>query len=509
MRVGPAGSAFACTGEIALDLRSYLRILRLHSRTIVACFLVAVGAAAAISALTTPIYRAKATLFISTPDSSGVAGAYTGSLFTQQRVKSYVNFVSSPKIAQTVIDDLGLPISAGALASKVSASAPLDTSLINISVTDPSPKRAQQLAQGVADAFSKLATQLETAPGAPSNVKITVVRPAEVPGGPIKPRTKLNLALGALMGLAVGIGYSVLRDTIDTRIKSVDALNESSGVSTLAAIAYDDGASDKPLIVQDRPRAPRAEAFRQLRTNLQFIDVDNPPRSIVVTSSVPGEGKTTTACNLAITLSQAGVDTVLIEADLRRPRVGDYLGIETAVGLTDVLIGEVSLDDVIQPWGTTGKISALPAGTIPPNPSELLASRQMADLLERLSNDRLVIIDAPPLLPVTDAAVLTASASGAILVVRAGSTRKEQVKHAVENLQGVGGRLFGTVYNMAPTKGPDAYGYGYGYGYGYYGKADKQRPARGSSEQLTVSANGQPADDSSSRRKKKSTAASG
>src|SRR3954468_21554693 len=395
-------------------------------------------------------------------------------------------------------------MTAGTLASKVNANAPVDTSLINISVTDPSPRQAQQLAQGVADSFSKLATQLETAPGAPSNVKITVVRAAGVPGAPIKPRTKLNIALGALIGLAVGIGYSVLRDTIDTRIKSVDSLNESSGVSTLAAIAYDDAASEKPLIVQERPRAPRAEAFRQLRTNLQFIDVDNPPRSIVVTSSVPGEGKTTTACNLAITLSQAGVGTVLIEADLRRPRVGDYLGIETAVGLTDVLIGEVSLDDVIQPWGTTGKLSALPAGTIPPNPSELLGSRQMADLLQRLAKDRLVIIDAPPLLPVTDAAVLTASASGAILVVRANSTRKEQVKHAVENLQGVGGRLFGTVYNMAPTKGPDAYGYGYGYG--YYGNADKQRPARKSSEQVEVSANGRSGDDSPSRAKKKTAA---
>src|SRR3954451_14659509 len=272
-----------------MSLGDYFRIFRLHWRIILACLLAGGALGAVLSFATTPIYQSSATLFISTPDSSGVAGAYTGSLFTQQRVKSYVNFVSSPRVAQTVIDDLGLPITAGALASKVSANAPLDTSLINISVTDPSPRRAQQLAQGVADSFSKLATQLETAPGAPSNVKITVVRPAEVPSRAIKPRTKLNVALGALVGLALGVGYSLLRETIDTRIKSVDALIQASGVSTLAAIAYDEAATDKPLIVQDRPRAPRAEAFRQLRTNLQFIDVDNPPRSIVVTISVPGE----------------------------------------------------------------------------------------------------------------------------------------------------------------------------------------------------------------------------
>src|SRR3954469_21984489 len=116
-----------------MDPRQYVRILRLHWRTIVACFLIGIGAAAALSAMTTPIYQSSATLFISTPDSSGVAGAYTGSLFTQQRVKSYVNFVSSPKVAQTAIDQLGIPLSAGALASKVSATAPVDTSLINIS----------------------------------------------------------------------------------------------------------------------------------------------------------------------------------------------------------------------------------------------------------------------------------------------------------------------------------------------------------------------------------------
>src|SRR4051794_5946392 len=214
-----------------MNLRDYVRILRLHWRVIAAGLLLGGALGAVLSALTTPVYQSSATLFISTPDSSGVAGAYTGSLFTQQRVKSYVNFVSSPTVAQTVVGNLGLPMTAGTLASKVSANAPLDTSLINISVTDPSPERAKQLAQGVADSFSKLATRLETAPGAPSNVKITVVRPAEVPGAPIKPRTKLNIALGALVGLGLGVGYSVLRETIDTRIKSVEAANEASGVS--------------------------------------------------------------------------------------------------------------------------------------------------------------------------------------------------------------------------------------------------------------------------------------
>src|SRR4051794_27977732 len=276
-----------------MNLRDYVRILRLHWRVIAAGLLLGGALGAVLSALTTPVYQSSATLFISTPDSSGVAGAYTGSLFTQQRVKSYVNFVSSPTIADKVINKLGLATSSEVLASKISADAPADTSLINISATDPSPARAQQLAQGVADAFSDLATDLESAPGAPSNIKITVVRTAERPTAPIKPRTKLNIALGCLVGLAIGVGYSVLRETIDTRIKSVESLAESSASANLAAITFDEQAKSQPLIVQVNPRSPRAEAFRQLRTNIQFLDVDKPPRSIVVTSSVPGEGKTT------------------------------------------------------------------------------------------------------------------------------------------------------------------------------------------------------------------------
>jgi capsular exopolysaccharide synthesis family protein len=487
-------------------LREYLRILRVHWRAIVGCTLAAVAAAAALSVLTTPIYQARATLFISTPDSSGVAGAYTGSLFTQQRVKSYVNFVSSPKVAASVVTKLGLSASPTGLASRVTATAPQDTSLINVSVTDPSPTQAQRLTQAVAEEFSSLATSLEASPGNASNVKITIVRPAEVPSAPIKPRTKLNIALGALIGLAIGIAYSVLRELIDTRIKSVAALTEASGSSNLAAIGYDEEANSTPLIVHARPHAPRAEAFRQLRTNLQFIDVDNPPRSIVVTSSVPSEGKSTTACNLAITVSQAGVKTLLLEADLRRPKIGEYLGIETAVGLTDVLIGEVELDDALQVWGATGELTALAAGRIPPNPSELLGSRQMAELLSRLERDYLVIIDAPPLLPVTDAAVLSAVASGAILVVRANSTRKEQVKHAAESLRSVGGRLFGTVYNMASTRGPDAYGYGYGYGYGYYGPDKTRSTGRRGSKKAAASANGRSGGDETASDRKSTTA---
>jgi len=195
-----------------------------------------------------------------------------------------------------------------------------------------------------------------------------------------------------------------------------------------------------------------------------------------LTSSVAGEGKSTTACNLALTLASAGTRVILVEGDLRRPRVADYMGLEGAVGLTDVLIGRAALDDVLQPWGSS-PLSVLTSGALPPNPSEMLSSAQMGELIASLrTRADMVLIDSPPLLPVTDAAVLTRECDGALLVVRQGRTTREQLTRSLEALRSVGARLLGTVLNMAATGG--AHGYGYGYYAGYYAsRSDRPRLA--------------------------------
>jgi succinoglycan biosynthesis transport protein ExoP len=225
--------------------------------------------------------------------------------------------------------------------------------------------------------------------------------------------------------------------------------------------------------VQVSPQSPRAEAFRQLRTNLQFVEVTDNGRTFVVTSSVPGEGKSTTSANLAITLAEAGSKVLLIDGDLRRPKVAEYMGIEGAVGLTDHLIGHAELDDVVQPWGG-GNLEVLPAGQVPPNPSELLGSKAMIKLLADLDKKYdTVIIDAPPLLPVTDAAILAKLVSGgAIMVIGSDKITKNQLGAAITNLDTVGGRLVGIIMNLLPAKGANAYGY-----YSYYG-APEPTPAR-------------------------------
>lgn len=302
------------------------------------------------------------------------------------------------------------------------------------------------------------------------------MRSADLPVTPTSPRPTLNLALGLLVGLAVGVGAAVLRETLDTSLKGAEAVQEQLGLPTLGLIGYDAETPKRPLIVHSSPRSTRAEAFRQLRTNLQFVDVDHPPRSIVVTSSLPQEGKSTATCNLAIALGQAGLRVVLVEGDLRRPRIGDYMGVEAAVGLTDVLVGRAELRDVLQPWGSID-LRVLPSGPTPPNPSELLGSHQMQGLLTRLEADAdLVLIDAPPLLPVTDAAILATLASGAIMVVRAGKTSRDQARRAVEVLRSVDAHIYGVVMNMVPTKGPGAAAYGY-YGYGYGGSKSGRESA--------------------------------
>jgi non-specific protein-tyrosine kinase len=271
----------------------------------------------------------------------------------------------------------------------------------------------------------------------------------------------LNLVLGLLIGLAVGVGVAVLRETLDTTIKSTEDMQKLTGISPLGVIAYDSQAQRNPLVSQLDTRTGRGEAFRTLRTSLRYADVDHPPRMVVMTSSVAGEGKSTTACNLAITLASAGVHVVLVEGDLRRPRVADYMGIEGAAGLTDVLIGRSQLDDVLKRWGGS-TLSVLTSGGLPPNPSELLSTDQMGEVLVALRQRAdIVLIDAPPLLPVTDAAVLAQQCDGALLVVRHGRTTREQATRALDALNSVGAKVLGTVLNMAPTGGVDRYGYGY------------------------------------------------
>jgi capsular exopolysaccharide synthesis family protein len=456
-----------------VELRDYLRVLRKRWLLVTLLTVLCLAGATTATLLMTPQYEAKAQLFVSTQASDDASQLLQGSSFSQQRVKSYADIVTSPRVLQPVIDKLDLTVSASQLAEKVGAEAPLDTVLINVSVRNRSAAQAQHIADAVSMQFIDVVQELEKPQGErAAPVKVSVVQPAQLPQVPVTPNKKLNLALGLLVGLALGLGAAVLRETFDTSIKGENDVKAITEAPVLGGIAFDPDAAKRPLIVQNDPHSPRAEAFRQLRTNLQFVDVADHPKSIVVTSSVPGEGKSTSTANLAITLAAAGSTVALVEGDLRRPRVAEYMGIEGAVGVTNLLIGQAGLDDVLQPWGN-GRLQVLACGPIPPNPSELLGSQPMDDLLRSLEKRfDYVIIDSPPLLPVTDAAVVSRLAGGAVIVAGSGLVDREQLRRSLETLDAVDVRLLGILMNRLPTKGPDSYSY-YSYRYDY--SSDRSR----------------------------------
>ncbi|WP_018504682.1 polysaccharide biosynthesis tyrosine autokinase [Parafrankia discariae] len=450
-----------------MELRDYMRVLRRSWLLVLTCVVLGGLLAAGLNWRADRVYAATVTMVVSSSDNGAdAASAYQGSLLSAQRVKSYANLVASDRVAEAVIDQLKLDVSPSELRGRIQAQAVPDTVLLRAVVRDVDPRRAQSIADAVGETFSEAVARIERpAADEPPTVRVSVWEHAKLPTVPVSPQPVRNIALGVLLGLLISIGAAFLRHRLDTSISGeVDAAGVT-GLPNLAMINFDSSSGRRPLILHTGPHTPRAESFRQLRTNLQFVDVDTAPRSILVSSSVPGEGKTSTVCNLSITLAQGGARVCLVEGDLRRPSFGEYLGIESAAGLTSVLIGAADLDDVLQPWGEgrvgDGRIEVLPSGPIPPNPSELLGSRNMSDLIEVLySRFDIVLIDAPPLLPVTDAAVLSTRVDGTLLVARVGRTRREQLRRAAEALRAVDARMIGTVLNMVPMKGLNAHYYG-------------------------------------------------
>ncbi|MEU3165466.1 polysaccharide biosynthesis tyrosine autokinase [Streptosporangium sp. NPDC006930] len=446
-----------------MDLLYYARLVRRNWLIILLSLILAVGAALAVTANMPPKYVSTISMLVSGHDKEGsLSTAYQAGMLSAQRVQSYANLLSSRRVVGQIVEGEDIARVQG----NISAEAVPGTVLLRATVTDTDPARASLLANALGDRFSKLIDQIERpTPGSRPTIKITIVDKADIPREPVSPRPLVNLAVAVLIALLAVMAVIILRDRLDTTLTSPEALREASGSSVLGVIGYERDARHHPLILRDRGRSSRSEAFRALRTNLQFIGVDRQPKSLVVTSCLPGEGKSSTSANLAITLAQAGWRVVLVDGDLRRPSIPSYLGIEGATGLTDVLIDKARLNEVIQVWGDAG-LSVLPSGQIPPNPSELLGSNGMREVLAQLTGTYdMVIIDAPPLLPVTDAATITALCDGALLVARYGKTRREHMARASELLASINARVVGTVLNFFPAGSGTHYGYNSGYGY--------------------------------------------
>jgi len=317
--------------------------------------------------------------------------------------------------------------------------------------------------------------QMRLAAGMTSD-NVLLFQPAEVPGAPVRPKTLNNTALAGAVGLVLGLIASFLIEYLDDTIKSPDDAQRDLGLGTLAMIGRFNRA-DGELVTLADPLSPAAEAFRLLRTNLWFSSVDQPVRKVLITSPGPLEGKSVVAANLGVVIAQAGLRVAVVDADLRRPRQHHIFGIHSRGGLSRSVM-EGTTDGRVHPGPLEG-LALLPAGELPPNPVELLASRRMSALLEELAGQvDVVLIDSPPILPIADAIVLAQRVDGVVLVLEAGKTSRTAARQAVERLEQVGGRLFGVVLNGVPFRRGGYYYYYYNRYYNQYYSPRKRKGNR-------------------------------
>lgn len=291
---------------------------------------------------------------------------------------------------------------------------------------------------------------------------ISVLNPAQAPIGPTSPRPLLNTVLAALVGLMIGVGGVLLADYLDDSPRSPEHLAASLGAPIFASLPRVTRRRGQLPEMVVSPHSDAAEAYRILRTSIRFANVDTPIRSLLVTSSNSGEGKTTTATNLAVTFAQAGVRVVLIDADLRRPTVHETFGLDNTTGLTSVLYSQKELQwgEVLQ-QGPVPRLQILTAGPLPPNPAELLSSRRMHRIMEHLRGwAELVIVDSPPLLPVADPVVLALMTDSVILVTDVERSSMHAMQRAKEALAAVGASISGIVLNKVPRGKSSYYYYG-------------------------------------------------
>lgn len=462
-------------GKVYMDFKDYVTVLKKHWILIASVTICTVALVAVYTYMQTPTYKASSQVFVSVNGGSASStDLLQGSNFTVRQVKSYSELAKSPLVLNEVIKELGLDESPASLAAAIETTVPLDTVLITMTVSNTDPELAAQIANSVADNLAIAVQQLESREGQVP-VKLTVSKEATVPGSPSAPVVKMNLAIGLLIGFVFAYVVALVRDLLDTKIKTKSDIEKvAKNNSVIATIFYDSNASHLPLIVDEGTYSQRAEGYRRLRTNLQFLDVEEGLKVFTVTSAIPSEGKSSTAMNLAITLAHAGSRVVLVDADLRRPSVGKIMGLEETVGLTNLLIGNAAVEDVVQQWGHEN-LSVITCGVIPPNPSELLGSPTMRKVIEELKKSYdMVIFDTPPLVPVTDAAVLTRSTDGALLVVGVDRVHRAQVVSALDSLEQVSSRVLGIVANRVPT-GRSSSEYKYESSYEYSPSSDEKK----------------------------------
>jgi polysaccharide biosynthesis transport protein len=431
-----------------MDLNRYVELLRRRRATVSVFALAGLLVAAALTLLAPPEKTASTRLYFNVAEPVSVSDLNQGSEYTAGQMTSYAEIATSPIVLDGVAEDLGPRMTAEDLAGAVNASVPEGTAIVEITATADDAATAANIANSVARHLSTTVAELGTdgtdTADAVGAVRTTVIAEAKAPQTPAAPPLIRNLALGLLIGLVLGIGVAVLREVLETRIRNDEDVSTVTDLPVLGSLEHDRTTAARPVFVQDERSSPITESVRRLRTNLQLVYRADPPRSILITSAVAGEGKTTTAVNLAVSLAETAERVLLVDADLREPTVAQLMGLRENEGLAGVLEGRADLDDVIQRWpGTT--LDVMPGG-LTDRPTELLASPAMAALMDEVAGTYdVVVLDSAPLLPVADGVLLSEVAAGTLLLARAGVVRRRQLRKALGALRTVDARVLGTV----------------------------------------------------------------
>lgn len=504
-----------------IELRDYLRVLRRRRILIAMTTLVVVGAALVFSFLQTPVYRATAELLLQPRSTESLFDPNGGLRGDPARaVQTEMQVLRSQPVREAVRAELGI-------APVVSVRPVGQTDVIEVNAEGTEPKAAAATAnayaaayidfrrkQAVDDLFSagkelqakvtELQAQIDALPapipraaadpGRESRLETLLqqqglfkqrldqlqvdaalktggaqlVTEASVPTEPFKPTPERSGMVALAVGLLLGIGLAFLFEYLDDSIATKEELDRAGGgLPSLGVVPAVAGWKDraKSIVVSiDAPKSPAAEAYRSLRTSIQFIGLDRPLRTIQVTSASAAEGKSTTIANLGVALAEAGQRVAIVCCDLRRPRLHEFFGLDNAVGFTSVLLGDVPLSAAVQRVPGVERLLLLASGPVPPNPSELLAGRRTVEVLTTLQAEAdVVLIDCPPILPVTDAALLSSRVDATLLVATAGRTTRKEFQRACERLAQVEAPVIGTVLNGVSDE--ESYGYTYRYAY--------------------------------------------
>lgn len=446
-----------------MDLIGYLRLLRRRWWIILLAIVVCLGSAIGATRLEHPRYTASTRVLVSGSSSIGAGDEMTRRSLANQRAVVFSQIVTADPVINAAVaaaaaQQPGAGIDLGGVVASASASG--SNPFLTISVT----ARSAAAAKAVADSYpTVLPTQLAALDQVPSAIEalLTVVTPAALPTSPSSPQLRRNALIGLVLGIVLGIAAALMRELLDTRLRDSDEVRRLIRTPILGVIPRE--FPDELLPAATRPHSRRSEAYRGVRTNLELAAGDTPPRSFAVISPGQGEGKSSTAANLALLYSRAGKRVAVVDADLRKPRIAQYFNADPDRGLSEVLGRTARLSDVLQPVSGES-ITVLTSGPVVQNPSELIGSEAMrAVLLELRADFDVVIVDTPPVLPVTDALLVGVHTDGMVVVVRTGSTTRSALSRSIEAVERVKGRLLGVVVNASVEVEDRRYGYGPGY----------------------------------------------